>query len=405
MKKTILLCLTLLSIVAQAQKNEVETLEINSQKLNEARTIKVALPAFYHQSTKAYPLIFVLDNQLIFPVMQAIENQLSATARMPESIVVSIAEGSKHRSYYAPNLFDNVRKRRYRYGNHQEELLAFFEEELLPLLEKKYRTVKFRTLVGFSPSAIFTLHALCKTQPLFQAYVALAAGNIIGDGYKEGDKFTDLIDKTTQVNKGKSYLYVVSGSKDLKSQPHIKTNVAYFNKKLANQAGKTLKAQAEIIPGEGHTDVLLPGLIAAMDFIFPKEEWVLDYRDFMNQKGNVLRNVQAFYGNLSQKYGFTIYPKMDRLYSMSCFKNIGRALVRQKRVNEAIELYEYWQKLYPKLALPYIYLGHTLKSSKSFDKALKAYEKAVDIAKQNANSELSKYQNYVIELKKSLKKK
>ncbi|OJJ16017.1 hypothetical protein BKI52_35185 [marine bacterium AO1-C] len=405
MKKLILFCLTLLSVMVQAQTTEIETFKIDSKILNEERMIKVDLPKLYSQSTKSYPLIVVLDDELIFPTIQAIENQLSATSRMPESIVVSIAKGAKHRSYYAPNLYDNVRKRRYRYGDHQEELLGFFEKELLPLLDKKYRTVKFRTLIGFSPAAIFTLHVLCKKRELFQAYVALAAGNIIGDGYKEGENFTDVISKVFDKGTGKHYLYVVSGSRDLKSQPHIKANVDYFNGKLVKPVLKNLRAKAEIIAGEGHTDVLLPGIISAMDFIFPKEEWIVDYRDFLNQKGNVLSNIQQFYGNLSKKYGFTIYPKMDRLYSMSCFKNIGRALLRQKRNDEAIELFKYWKVLYPNLATPYVYLGHAFKATKMSSEALQAYEKAVEIAKQQANPELNKYENYLTELKKSLEKK
>ena len=80
----------LLSIVAQAQQSNIETFEIDSKQLNEKCIVKVALPAFYHQATKSYPLIIVLDNQLIFPTMTAIASQLSATARMPESIVVTI---------------------------------------------------------------------------------------------------------------------------------------------------------------------------------------------------------------------------------------------------------------------------------------------------------------------------
>lgn len=403
MKNNIIACLILLSTLAYGQQGKIETFEINSNNLNETRTIKVALPSFYDESTKSYPLIVVLDNQLIFPTMNAIARQLSSTSRMPESIVVTITEGSKHRSYYAPNLYDNVRKRRYHYGNHQEELVSFFEKELLPLLDKKYRTVKFRTLVGFSPSAIFTLHTLSKAQKLFQAYVVLAGGNLIGDGYTEGEMFTDVIQKAFRASKNDHYLYVVSGSKDLKSQPHIKNNVEYFNQRLGGVSG--LKAKAEIIAGEGHTDVLLPGIINAMDFIFPKEEWMVDYRDFLTKEGTYLDNIQQFYGGLSKKYGFTIYPNMDRLYSMSCFKNIGRALVGRKRVNEAVELYKYWQKLYPKLARPYAFLGHAFKVAKNVEAALQAYEKAIEIAKERGDVELSKYESYLKEFKKSLEKK
>ena len=38
-------------------------------------------------------------------------------------------------------------------------------------------------------------------------------------------------------------------------------------------------------------------------------------------------NILAFYQDLSSEYGFEIYPNADRLYSMSCLKNIGRRVL------------------------------------------------------------------------------
>ncbi|WP_109435493.1 alpha/beta hydrolase-fold protein [Aquimarina sp. AU119] len=385
--------------------NDIETFEIESKFLKETQNVKVALPYGYHKSTKSYPIILILDHQLMFPTMTAIVNQLSSTSRMPESIVFAITEGNKHRTYYAPDLYDNHKKRSYGYGNHQEEFKMFLEKEVFPKLASTYRTVNFKTLIGFSPSSVFTLDIFCKQPKLFQAYIAIASGNIIGDGYVKNKNLIDAIESSLAHNSShNAYLYVVSGGKDLNDHPDIKDNITSFNQRLSPFITNKFKAKAEIIDGEGHTDVLLPGLINAMDFIFPKERWVVDYIDIINTSGNAKENIDLFYNNLSQEYGFTIYPNMNRLYSMNCIKNIGNRLLSQKRITETIELYRYWTQLYPLSSTSHAYLGLALKVAGNKKESIKSYEKAIKIAKQESNPELLTYKKSLEELEQNIKK-
>lgn len=386
-------------------QNRIDTFKVESKPLQETRTIKVALPFGYDYSIKTYPILVVLDNQLLFSTTTALVNQLSSTSRMPESIVVTIIEGNKHRAYYSPNLYDNVKNRDYGYGNHQDELTQFLSEELLPELEDRYRLAYFRMLVGFSPSSVFTLHTFSKNQNLFQAYVALASGNIIGDGYTEGTNLIDEIEKSSIINKSNNkFLYIVSGGKDVEDQPDIDDNIKNFNKRLSKLNSSKLKTKAEVIKGEGHTDVVLPGLIAAFDFIFPKEKWLVSYQDLISKSGNAKDNINKFYNELSDDYGIDIYPNMDRLYSMSCVKNIGRSLIGQKRVDEAVELYQYWTELYPISHLAYSYLGRAQRVNNDFKAAKKSYEKAIELVKSDDLQVYTiDYQKVLEEINKELK--
>ncbi|MEM9000406.1 MAG: alpha/beta hydrolase-fold protein [Bacteroidota bacterium] len=409
-KKYLSILLLLISGQAMAQQidrpNTIDLFEIESEFLKESRTIKVSLPYDYAKSTKSYPIILVLDNQLMFSTMTAMVNQLSAVSRIPESLVVTITEGTKHRTHYAPNLYSNSNERAYGYGNHQKEFTQFLQNELLPKLDANYRTVNFRTLVGFSPSSIFTLHTLLKSPDLFQAYIAIAAGNIIGDGYKKGESFIDIITNFSIKDAlPNAYLYVVSGGGDLDNQPHIRANVDGFNQNISTFSNDNFKAKAEIIDGEGHTDVLLPGIISAMDFIFPKEKWFVDYVDLINTSRNPKENIDDFYNALSLEYGFTVYPNMDRLYSMSCIKNVGSRLLREDRFNEAIELYQYWTDLYPQSAKAHAYLGYAQKHAENFKASRVSYEKAVAIAKKESNPQVITYQKALDELKTSTNRK
>ena len=144
----ILIVLLLVFNVLEAQ-TKIEHLDIDSKHIDETRTIHIALPKDYHKSTKKYPIILILDHGLLFNTTSAIVNQLSSTSRMPESIVISMSPGEKHRSYFAPNLYSNNRNRKYNYGDNQEKFVQFLEYDLLPLIEKKYRVNSFKSLIGF----------------------------------------------------------------------------------------------------------------------------------------------------------------------------------------------------------------------------------------------------------------
>ncbi len=398
MKFKILLFFLLVTTRFLAQTT-LEHLTIDSKHIEESRKLTIALPNEYHKSTKKYPIILILDDGLLFNTTSAIVNQLSNTSRMPESIVISISAGEKHRSYFAPNLYSNHRDRRYNYGDHQEKFVQFLELEVLPLISKKYRTTNFKTFIGFSPSSIIGLHTLLQKPNLFQAYICFATGNIIGDGYEKDERLIEKLETLYAKNQvNQSYLYVVSGSKDAISQPFIHTNIKDFNEKLSKFNNRKIHTKAETIEGEGHTDVILPGLISAFDFIFPKEKWLVDYTKLIEKEGSAKDNILAFYQDLSNEYGFEIYPNVDRLYSMSCLKNIGRRLLQRKKTSEAIEICKYWVELYPTSHLGNYYLGISYRENKENDKAKTYLEKAYKIATSEKKKNAKMYKEAIEKL-------
>jgi len=395
-----LLALLLFVTLQISAQTHIEYFDIDSKYIDETRTIAVSSPKQYKNSTKTYPIILILDDGLLFNTVNGIVNQLSNTSRMPETIVVSLSTGDKHRNYFAPNLYNNHRDRKYNYGNNQEEFVRFLQLELLPTIEKKYRTNNFKMIVGFSPSSAIAVYTLLNKPDLFQAYVCFAAGNIIGDGYNKGERLIEELEKLYAKNKMRqNHLYVVSGSKDADGQPYISTNIKEFNQKLSKYNSQTTHTRAEIIEGEGHTDVILPGLIAAFDFIFPKEKWLVDYLTLIEEKGSARENISSFYKKLSNEYGFEIYPNVDRIYSMSCLKNIGRRLLGTKKIEEAIGLYQYWVELYPRSHLPHYYLGLSYKENKENNKAIASFKKAYDIAITQKSSDSKTYMEAIKKLK------
>ncbi|HLV70982.1 MAG TPA: alpha/beta hydrolase-fold protein, partial [Xanthomarina sp.] len=141
----------------------------NSAKLGETREIKIQLPRGYDANPdKKYPIIMVFDGDYMFEAVAGNVDYYAFWEDMPDVIVVGV------------NQIDS--READMYYSEQNSLLietgaAFFEfvgMELIPHLEKTYRTENFRVAVGHGETANFINYYLLKDDPLFKAYIVIS---------------------------------------------------------------------------------------------------------------------------------------------------------------------------------------------------------------------------------------
>ena len=173
--------LTLLLLSVPATQRPVFAQEVNV-KLGSARTIKSAimnedrkvlvhLPASYDTSSKSYPVLYLLDGTPAFLLeMIAITNRLRNDGYAQEMIIVAIENTNRDRDMMP------VVAKDYPGPPGAEAFLAFLEKELVPDIEKTYRTTQPRILQGKSLSGLFTVYALLARPTVFNAYVACSVG-------------------------------------------------------------------------------------------------------------------------------------------------------------------------------------------------------------------------------------
>ncbi len=77
---------------------------LTSAALEESRVIEVALPASYRETgdSHRYPVIIVLDGELLFPMVSGIVHQMAANSQMPECIVVGLMNKAGTRRNITP---------------------------------------------------------------------------------------------------------------------------------------------------------------------------------------------------------------------------------------------------------------------------------------------------------------
>ena len=182
MRNKIIVLLLLLIELNSAQSQDSESIiigkkhTIHSNILDEEREYWISLPESYsniENSYKEYPILIVLDGNAHFKSISGMLDYMSSgyngNTRVPEMIVVAIQNVNRRRDF-TPDKVVTVRENDTGGG---ENFLSFLEDELIPELDQKYRTIPYRILFGHSLGGLLATHAYMKEETLFNAFIAV----------------------------------------------------------------------------------------------------------------------------------------------------------------------------------------------------------------------------------------
>ena len=130
-----------------------EKMIIESAVLNESKEIFIGLPSNFNDSTQ-YPLIVVLEGEILFETISPLTRLMSETNEIPECIVIGIPLLNKHIDY-APKISSVPES-----GN-ADKMLEFYHFELFPLLDSLYNLTEDKIIWAHSGLAgIFCTYLL-----------------------------------------------------------------------------------------------------------------------------------------------------------------------------------------------------------------------------------------------------
>lgn len=145
---------------------------LTSTKIGQRYELLVSLPEDYAKSSKSYPVLYVLDGWH-FPLMAYLQNNNVYSKRMGPVIIVNVSHGTTNYMELRGRDFTPTRTPRYALSGGAAAFLDFFEKELIPFVDKTWRTVPTdRGLLGHSLGGLFAIYALQQRPALFQRIVA-----------------------------------------------------------------------------------------------------------------------------------------------------------------------------------------------------------------------------------------
>jgi len=144
-----------------------------SRTLQERRQVFIYLPDGYHDKSKRFPVLYLLDAENQFHHSTGIVQFLAAQGRIPELIVIGITNTDRDRDLTPPTSTEKDIKDNPTAGG-GDRFLTFMVDELAPWVESRYRTEPFRILVGHSYGGLLNIYALTTRSKDFQANIAIS---------------------------------------------------------------------------------------------------------------------------------------------------------------------------------------------------------------------------------------
>lgn len=293
-----------------------QTERLHSAVLDEDRTYHVALPASYRWATdRRYPVLYVLDGAWHFQHAAASAGYLAAHGEIPEMIVVAIDSTKRVRDFTQsdwPSAWIG--------GGGAANFQRFLATELIPAVERAYRTDGFRALSGHSASGQFVLYCLTAEPALFRGYIALSP-SLDWDGNLPQRSLEAAFAVTPELA---NFLYVARSDDAGRALADYERLV----ETLATRSPRGFRWHSQAFPDETHVSI---PLVAEIDGL---RQLYAGYRlhDDLLEKGFAF--AEEHFRQVSKTVGWTL-PVPE-----SVVNDLAYAALEQGRTDEALALFQ-----------------------------------------------------------------
>lgn len=204
--------------------------------------------------------------------------------------------------------------------------IGCIRNEVVPLLERKYKASKFRVYIGQSYGASYGNYLFLNQPDIFSAYILMSPERIapLQPAFEITPELKDFYSKR------RTYYFIASGAMDLQRRQDYAKEIAEKVLKLNNSK---FAYRFENLSIAGHNNSFSVGLPIALDFIyqhyaaFPKPD----------STGNILSLIKQYENNLSEIYGIGV----DKT-SVTVYSNLFPIIWQKKDSTGLIEAIDYF---------------------------------------------------------------
>jgi predicted alpha/beta superfamily hydrolase len=364
-------------VYAQPAPRVGERIVLESKVLAEQRVLYVRTPAGYAAGEQRHPVLYLTDGETQFFHTVATIEFLARANRMPEMIVVAITNTDRTRDLTPTRA--SIDGRDFPTAGGAGNFLRFIETEVVPHVERTYRTQPFRVFAGHSFGGLFAMHAFLTKPDLFNAVIAVSP-TLTWDDDLPVRRAKDFF--STQVPL-KRTLVVTLGSEG----PQMQAGFDALRRVLAQVRADGFAWEAVQFDDEDHGSVVLRSHYQGLRKVF--DGWQLPRDTATGNYTGTLADVRAHYSRLSDRLGYTVKP------SEATINLLGYGAMAQGRTTQALEFFEFNVREYPASANVYDSLGEGLEAAGRLEDALAHYEKAVAMGEKSGDSLLGAFRQHV----------
>jgi predicted alpha/beta superfamily hydrolase len=336
-----------------------ERMRLRSALQGEEYPVMVHLPDSYGRTTHAYPVLYVLDGDAHFHHASGVVAFLAQQQRIPEMIVVGIGNTNRTRDLTPPT--DDAGMRANGAGG-ADRFLRVLGEELIPEIERRYRTLDYRVLAGHSFGGLFALHAFTTRPEVFQSYVVISPST-----WWNGQSLVNGVPGFLATRRDlRASLYITTGNEG----GEMLASAQRLAEILERDAPETVEWTFRHMPAESHGSIPHRTLYDGLETMFA------DLRIELDTTSRSVADLERRYTQLSRKYGYTI-PVTEPVINRLGYQLLGRGLHA-----EAIAVFRANTERFPRSANTYDSLGDAYEAAGELEPARRAFARAVELARE-----------------------
>jgi len=357
-----------------------EKLVVHSNILNEDRVIWMRTPHGYESGKDRLPVVYLTDGPSQINEIGSTIDFLVNNGRMPPLIVVGIANTDRTRDLTPTRGSDkdSSGKETPPVGGGGDRFVDFIQTELMPEIDKRYRTAPYKIFAGHSFGGLMAIHILTSRPDMFQAYIA-ASPSLWWDHQHTLHQAQDFFAGHEELNK--TFFFSLGGE-----GPDMQDGFDKLKATLTAKAPKDFRWKSEQFPEEDHGSTVLVAHYAALRMVFAG--WPMP-RDKDGAPIGGMAGIEQHYRDLSRQYGYPI-PVPENVIN-----NFGYRLLGDNKFDEAIAVFRHNVELYPGSANVYDSLGEGYENAGKLDLARENFQKAIEVAAKNSDPSLAAFKGHL----------
>jgi uncharacterized protein len=386
-------CSLFLIIIAAVAQDDIappipQKLVVHSSILNEDHIIWVRTPHGYELGKNPLPVLYLTDGPGHINEIGSTIDFLVDNGRMPALIVVGIANTDRVRDLTPTHSSDkdSSGKETLPTSGGGDHFFDFIQTELMPEIEKRYRTTPYKIFSGHSLGGLMAIHILTSRPDMFQAYIAVSP-SLWWDHQHTLHQAQDFFAAHDELNKT---LFFSLGGEGADMQDGFDQ----LKKSLTAKAPKDFRWDSARFPDETHSSTVLRAHYAGLRMIFA--DWPVP-RDKDGAPTGGMAGIEQHYRDLSQRYGYTIPVPENEI------NNFGYRLMGDKKFDEAIAVFKHNVELYPGSANVYDSLADGYENVGKLDLALQNCQRAVEVGARTNDEEIDQFKDHLKHVTEKIK--
>ena len=265
--------------------------KMKSTILKETRYYIVNLPQSYDKSSRAYPVLILLDGgSSNFHFASGMINQMNQGRQIPEMIIVGLFNTDRVRDFTPTNSLISLNGSEAPYqktSGGSESFLNFIEKELLVEIDERYRTNSFKVLVGHSHGGLVVGSSYLSNDSSFDAYLSIDPSFWWDNGV-----IVNMIDGANieHIKNKTFYLSTADNYENWNSIGANRNSQELFFATLKNKKILPPNLKFDYFEKENHWTTPTPSLYNGLQFIYKdfymKDFWTTSVKDIVDHYNN-----------------------------------------------------------------------------------------------------------------------